>query len=204
MTLVPQAITACLAARDSLRPALLTRRLVGSAVRRFADRPGPPDLRSAEAASPCSRHPCRCLEAFVIKARHNAADNSDMQSDIVDAEYRQDALAQAVRAEVARGARVESQTDRQAVVVYGRPVNHLLHFVVGVFTFGIWWVFGWLPLTLSGGEKRRVITVDRAARVSVEGFELDREQFAGLGRREWIALGGIAVVVLALIWAVGA
>ncbi len=57
------------------------------------------------------------------------------------------------------GARIESQSDTMAVVVYGKRVNHLLHFFIGVFTLGIWWIV-WLLLALSGGEKRNVVTVD--------------------------------------------
>lgn len=68
-------------------------------------------------------------------------------------------LAQAVAREVAAGARVESQTGIMAVLVKGHRVNHLLHFLVGIFTVGFWWIV-WLILIITGGEKREVLTVD--------------------------------------------
>lgn len=68
-------------------------------------------------------------------------------------------LAQAVAREVAAGSRVESQTGIMAVLVRGHRVNHLLHFFIGVITLGMWWIV-WLILTITGGEKREVLTVD--------------------------------------------
>lgn len=68
-------------------------------------------------------------------------------------------LAQAVAREVAAGYRVESQTGIMAVLVKGRRVNHLLHFLIGIFTIGLWWIV-WIFLVITGGEKREVLTVD--------------------------------------------
>lgn len=68
-------------------------------------------------------------------------------------------LSQAVAREVAAGYRVESQTGIMAVMVKGRRVNHLLHFFIGIFTIGLWWIV-WLILAITGGEKREVLTVD--------------------------------------------
>lgn len=55
---------------------------------------------------------------------------------------------------------MESQSDYQAIIVTGKKVNHLLHFFIGVFTIGAWWLFVWLPLAIFGGEKREIIQVD--------------------------------------------
>ena len=41
-------------------------------------------------------------------------------------------------------------------MVRGQRVNHLLHFIVGFLTLGLWWVV-WLILALTGGEKRKTI-----------------------------------------------
>ncbi len=74
-------------------------------------------------------------------------------------EERKAILAKHVAGAVPFGARIESQSDTMAVLVYGRRVNHILHFLVGFVTFGFWWLV-WLFLAITGGEKRRVVTVD--------------------------------------------
>ncbi|MPZ23674.1 MAG: hypothetical protein GEU28_09035 [Dehalococcoidia bacterium] len=76
-------------------------------------------------------------------------------------------LAHHVAAAVASGARVESQSDTMAVLVLGNPVNHVLHFLVGVFTLGIWWIV-WIVLSLAGGERRQAVRVDDYGFVLVE------------------------------------
>lgn len=74
-------------------------------------------------------------------------------------EERKEILSRQVQQSVARGARIESQSDTMAVVVTGKKVNHVLHFLIGVVTLGIWWIV-WLILIIAGGEKRKMITVD--------------------------------------------
>lgn len=69
---------------------------------------------------------------------------------------RSDLLEQQVRAAVAAGGRVESRTDTSAVIVTGKPVNHVLHLLLTVVTCGIWSTV-WLVLAIVGGEKRYVI-----------------------------------------------
>lgn len=56
-------------------------------------------------------------------------------------------------------ARIESQTDYQAVVVTGKPTNHILHLLLSIFTLGLW-IPVWIILAIVGGEKRRIIAVD--------------------------------------------
>ncbi|MBK5231369.1 MAG: DUF2510 domain-containing protein [Thermoleophilia bacterium] len=58
---------------------------------------------------------------------------------------------------VNQGYRIESRTDYQAVIVSGRPVNHILHLILTLVTFGLWGIV-WLAIALTGGEKRRVIS----------------------------------------------
>ena len=77
----------------------------------------------------------------------------------MSAERRKQQLAQVVAQHVAAGSRVESQTDYQAILVTGKNVNHLLHFLIGLFTCGAWWLV-WLILAFATGEKRHVIAVD--------------------------------------------
>jgi hypothetical protein len=83
-------------------------------------------------------------------------------------EERKAALAQHVASAVAtQGARVESQSDFQAVLVTGKKVNHLLHFLIGLFTLGLWWIV-WIILAIVGGEKRHLIQVDDYGNVRVQ------------------------------------
>jgi len=60
---------------------------------------------------------------------------------------------------VASGARIESQSDYQAVVVRGKKVNHVLHLILTLVTLGLWGIV-WIILAIAGGEKRQMVTVD--------------------------------------------
>ena len=83
-------------------------------------------------------------------------------------EARKAALAQHVASAVAtQGARVESQSDFQAVLVTGHPVNHVLHVIVTLVTCGLW-VFPWLFFIGTGGEKRHLVQVDEWGNVRVQ------------------------------------
>lgn len=75
-------------------------------------------------------------------------------------------LAMSVTQWVSQGWRVEMQTDNQAVLVKGHRPNHLLHFFIGLFTLGLWWVFVWIPVAIFVREQRRTITVDPWGRVA--------------------------------------
>jgi hypothetical protein len=90
-----------------------------------------------------------------------------VQSSRKDSEQRRELLARTVAGQVAGGARVESQSDHQAVVVKGKPVNHVLHLILTLVTFTIWgWV--WVALAIFGGEKRSMVTVDEYGNVAVQ------------------------------------
>jgi hypothetical protein len=82
-------------------------------------------------------------------------------------EQRKELLAQQVANQVRSGRRVESQSDYQAVIVYGRKVNHILHFLLGFVTFGLWWLV-WIMLAIGGGERRELIAVDELGNASVQ------------------------------------
>ncbi len=82
------------------------------------------------------------------------------------ADERKELLARAITGALARGGRVESQSDYQAVIVIGKPVNHLLHGILTFITF-LFWGIVWIILAVTGGEKREVITVDEYGNVSV-------------------------------------
>lgn len=78
-------------------------------------------------------------------------------------------LAQAIQTQVVPDMRIESQSEFQAVLVFGRRPNHLLHFFIGVFTFGLWWLV-WLLLAIANRETRRIISVDEAGRITSQDF----------------------------------
>ena len=79
-------------------------------------------------------------------------------------EARKAALAQAIQNEVVQGGRVESQSDFQAVFVFGKPVNHILHLILAVVTCGIWLIV-WLAMLIWGGENRVMVSIDEYGNV---------------------------------------
>jgi hypothetical protein len=60
--------------------------------------------------------------------------------------------------------RVESQSDFQAVLVQGKPVNHTLHAILTVFTCLLWGIV-WAVVAGTGGEKREMIVIDEFGNV---------------------------------------
>ncbi len=79
----------------------------------------------------------------------------------VSSERRKEALAQGLTTRLARPGqwRVESQTDYCAIVVGGKPTNHVLHLILTLVTFGFWGIV-WIVMALAGGETRYKISVD--------------------------------------------
>ncbi len=75
------------------------------------------------------------------------------------ADERKALLAQAIANWVRGGWHVESQTDYQAVMVKGHRPNHILHLILTIVTLGIWAIV-WILVTILGGEKRAVVSVD--------------------------------------------
>lgn len=65
------------------------------------------------------------------------------------------------------GARVESQSDFQAVLVRGKPVNHTLHLILSLVTCGVW-ALVWATLGVAGGEKRYVVQVDEYGNTNIQ------------------------------------
>jgi hypothetical protein len=85
----------------------------------------------------------------------------------VSADQRQALLSQHIQMAVARGGRVQHADAYSATIVYGKPVNHLLHAILAFFLIGLW-LFVWVPLAIFGGEKRELIRVDDFGRVSTQ------------------------------------
>jgi hypothetical protein len=76
-------------------------------------------------------------------------------------------LAQQLQSAVARGLRIESQSDYQAVLVQGKPVNHTLHAIITIFSCGLWGIV-WIVMAITGGEKREMIVVDEFGNVQLQ------------------------------------
>lgn len=57
---------------------------------------------------------------------------------------------------IAAGWRIESESSDYAFMIRGQRVNHVLHFLIGLFTLGTWWIV-WLILASRGGEERRTV-----------------------------------------------
>jgi hypothetical protein len=79
-------------------------------------------------------------------------------------EERRAILAQQVQFAAARGRRIESQSDYQAVLVTGQPVNHTLHAILTIFTCLLWGIV-WAIIAGTGGEKREMVVVDEFGNV---------------------------------------
>ncbi|MCM6775002.1 hypothetical protein NDR87_26515 [Nocardia sp. CDC159] len=77
---------------------------------------------------------------------------------------RRQALAVALATEVARGGRVESQTDLNAVIVTGSTPNHTLHLILTLVTCFTWSPV-WLVLAIVQKEHRASIRVDEYGQV---------------------------------------
>lgn len=61
--------------------------------------------------------------------------------------------------------RIESMTPYAATLISGQKVNHILHLLISVFTFGVWLPV-WFYISLSGGENRHVIAVDACGNIN--------------------------------------
>ena len=79
---------------------------------------------------------------------------------------RKELLARLIASRIALGRRVESQSDFQAVLVAGKPVNHILHLLLTLVTCFVWGIV-WLILAIAGGEKREIVQVDEWGNTSV-------------------------------------
>ena len=77
---------------------------------------------------------------------------------------RQERLSRLVSSRTLEGWVVVDRNDRDASAVLmlpGKPVNHLLHFLVGIFTCGLWWIV-WLILILTQKKEQRMrVSIDQ-------------------------------------------
>jgi pyruvate/2-oxoglutarate dehydrogenase complex dihydrolipoamide acyltransferase (E2) component len=80
------------------------------------------------------------------------------------ADERKVILSQQLQTAAARGLRIESQSDFQAVLVEGKPVNHTLHAILTIFTCLLWGIV-WAIIAATGGESRQMVVVDEFGNV---------------------------------------
>lgn len=80
------------------------------------------------------------------------------------ADERKVILSQQLQTAAARGLRIESQNDFQAVLVEGKPVNHTLHAILTIFTCLLWGIV-WAIIAGTGGETRQMVVVDEFGNV---------------------------------------
>jgi hypothetical protein len=78
-------------------------------------------------------------------------------------------LAESIQREVVQGARVESQSEFQAVMVKGERPNHTLHAIITLFTCGLWGIV-WIVIGLTGGERRTMVVVDEYGNALVQNL----------------------------------
>ena len=82
-------------------------------------------------------------------------------------EERKELLARQIQTAAAQGARVETQSDYQAIVVKGKGVNHAVHGIASLLTLGFW-LIPWLIIALMSGEKRQMLAVDEWGNPSIQ------------------------------------
>jgi hypothetical protein len=75
------------------------------------------------------------------------------------AEERKDALDRQLQQWGAQGWRIENRSDYQATIAKGKALNNTFHLLLTIFTAGLWGIV-WLILAITGGLKRRMITID--------------------------------------------
>jgi hypothetical protein len=77
-------------------------------------------------------------------------------------------LDQAIMGLAARGGRLLQRHEWTAIVVMGKPVNHVLHLILTVLSLcccGLWAPV-WMMIAAFGGEHREILTVDQYGYVS--------------------------------------
>lgn len=84
-------------------------------------------------------------------------ESTDSQTATPD--QRKAALARAVQHEVASGGRVESQTDYNAIIRYGKKTNHVLHLILTIVTFTAW-ALVWIGVAIYNITQRETISLE--------------------------------------------
>jgi len=83
---------------------------------------------------------------------------SDQELVVHTAEERKATLDQTLEDWAVDGWRIENRSDFQATIAKGEPVNHLLHALVTFLT--VVWIIPWMVMAMTGGVKRKMLSVD--------------------------------------------
>jgi hypothetical protein len=95
----------------------------------------------------------------------NAHAHSRAAGGVLSAHERRQILDRKVAEMEAQGARLESHSHHhEAILVKGKPIHHLAHFLIGLITVGVWWLV-WAGLAIFGGVKRYRVSVDEQGSV---------------------------------------
>jgi hypothetical protein len=90
-------------------------------------------------------------------------------------------------------ARLVHRGDSSAILVTGRPVNHVLHLLITVLTCGLW-LIPWLVESWVGGERTIVLTLDDSGHVTI-----DRGRTQSSGHVRWVRVAAAIVIVTGLV-----
>ena len=82
----------------------------------------------------------------------------DSGPEIVSDNVRRAALAQAIQQEVFAGGRVEVQGDFNAVIRFGKTVNHVLHLILTASTLGLWGLI-WIYIAIDNHNTYYAVTL---------------------------------------------
>jgi hypothetical protein len=97
-----------------------------------------------------------------------ASQDGPSQAVRIPFEQRRELLAEEISRQLAlENRRIESYGDLSAVIVNGRPVNHILHLLLSMVTIGIW-LIPWAIMHNFAGESRELIRVDETGRVTIQ------------------------------------
>lgn len=83
-------------------------------------------------------------------------------------EERKAILQQKIVQHVGLGYRVETQTDFQVVLSHGGKVNHIMHLLLSIVTFGFWLII-WLLLAMFSRKKFITLSVDEFGNTHFSG-----------------------------------
>lgn len=114
-----------------------------------------------QAATPSATAPTRAeLTPIDMASSPNVSDLQDQPNSIpLGRRERQEILNREINRLVLAGCRIESSSDFAFVLTKGRRLNHLLHLILTILTFGIWGL-AWIYMGIFGGIKRGEVRVD--------------------------------------------
>jgi hypothetical protein len=100
---------------------------------------------------------------------------------------REEILDQTLIAMTTQKGRVETRGQTSAVVVFGKPVNHVLHLLLLIFTCSLWGPV-WLLVAAFSGERRTTVSVDQYGVASKHQAPMPTHR--------------VVLIVIAVLWAV--